>query len=73
MRTVLPTASAIIYLREMIRSTKMDICFGPYNSTHPKPQLDLLENDEVKTKRPSMWNIVLFNDNYPHQILSNLF
>jgi hypothetical protein len=23
-----------------------------------KPGLDLLEKDEVKTKRPSMWNIV---------------
>ena len=29
-----------------------------------KPGLDLLENDEVKTKRPSMWNIVLYNDDY---------
>jgi hypothetical protein len=27
-----------------------------------KPGLDLLENDEVKTKRPSMWNIVFYND-----------
>jgi ATP-dependent Clp protease adaptor protein ClpS len=26
--------------------------------------LDLLEKDEVKTKRPSMWNIVLYNDDY---------
>ena len=29
-----------------------------------KPGLDLLENDEIKTKRPSMWNIVLYNDDY---------
>jgi ATP-dependent Clp protease adaptor protein ClpS len=29
-----------------------------------KPGLDLLENDEVKAKRPSMWNIVLYNDDY---------
>jgi ATP-dependent Clp protease adaptor protein ClpS len=29
-----------------------------------KPDLDLLEKDEVKTKRPSMWNIVLYNDDY---------
>jgi len=29
-----------------------------------KPQLDLLERDEVKTKRPSMWNIVFYNDDY---------
>jgi ATP-dependent Clp protease adaptor protein ClpS len=29
-----------------------------------KPQLDLLEKDEVKAKRPSMWNIVFYNDDY---------
>src|SRR5580704_17202451 len=29
-----------------------------------KPGLDLLEKDEVKAKRPSMWNIVLDNDDY---------
>jgi len=29
-----------------------------------KPRLDLLERDEVKTKRPSMWNIVFYNDDY---------
>jgi ATP-dependent Clp protease adaptor protein ClpS len=29
-----------------------------------KPRLDLLEKDEVKTKRPSLWNIVFFNDDY---------
>ena len=29
-----------------------------------KPGLDLLEKDEVKTERPSMWNIVLYNDDY---------
>jgi ATP-dependent Clp protease adaptor protein ClpS len=29
-----------------------------------KPGLDLLEKDEVKTKRPSMWNIVSYNDDY---------
>src|SRR5258708_29941999 len=29
-----------------------------------KPELDLLEKDEVKTKHPSMWNIVLYNDDY---------
>jgi ATP-dependent Clp protease adapter protein ClpS len=26
--------------------------------------LDLLENHEVKAKRPSMWNIVFYNDDY---------
>jgi ATP-dependent Clp protease adaptor protein ClpS len=29
-----------------------------------KPQLDLLEKGKVKTKRPSMWNIVFYNDDY---------
>jgi ATP-dependent Clp protease adaptor protein ClpS len=27
-----------------------------------KPRLDLLEKDEVKTKRPRMWNIVFYSD-----------
>src|SRR6266436_2341818 len=34
--------------------------FRPFD----KPELDLLERDEVKTKRPSMWNIVFYNDDY---------
>jgi ATP-dependent Clp protease adaptor protein ClpS len=29
-----------------------------------KARLDLLEKDEVKAKRPSMWNIVFYNDDY---------
>ena len=29
-----------------------------------KSQLDLLEEHEAKTKRPSMWNIVFYNDDY---------
>jgi ATP-dependent Clp protease adaptor protein ClpS len=29
-----------------------------------KPGLDLLERDEVNIKRPSMWNIVFYNDDY---------
>src|SRR5690348_15488613 len=29
-----------------------------------KPELDLLEKDEVNVKRPSMWNIVFYNDDY---------
>jgi ATP-dependent Clp protease adaptor protein ClpS len=29
-----------------------------------KPGLDLLEKDKVKTKRPRMWNIVFYNDDY---------
>jgi ATP-dependent Clp protease adaptor protein ClpS len=29
-----------------------------------KPELDLLEKDKVKAIRPSMWNIVLYNDDY---------
>ncbi len=27
-------------------------------------ELDLLEKDEVKAKRPSMWNVVFYNDDY---------
>ena len=34
--------------------------FEPFD----KPKLDLLEKDEVKAKRPSMWNIVFYNDDY---------
>ena len=29
-----------------------------------EPRLDLLEREEVKAKRPSMWDIVFYNDNY---------
>jgi ATP-dependent Clp protease adaptor protein ClpS len=29
-----------------------------------QPRLDLLERDKVKAKRPSMWNIVFYNDDY---------
>jgi ATP-dependent Clp protease adaptor protein ClpS len=29
-----------------------------------KPELDLLEKNEVKAKRPSLWNIVFYNDDY---------
>src|SRR5438309_11687424 len=29
-----------------------------------QPRLDFLEKDEVKAKRPSMWNIVFYNDDY---------
>ena len=29
-----------------------------------KTRLDLLEKNEVKTKRPSLWNIVFYNDDY---------
>jgi ATP-dependent Clp protease adaptor protein ClpS len=29
-----------------------------------KPELDLLEQDELKVKPPSMWNIVFYNDDY---------
>src|ERR1700736_1176794 len=29
-----------------------------------KPELGILEKDEVKAKRPSMWNIVFYNDDY---------
>ena len=30
-----------------------------------RPGLDLLERNGVKTKRPRMWNIVLYNDYTP--------
>src|SRR6266446_4375895 len=37
----------------------------PNRVTHvDRPELDLLEKDEVKAKRPSMWNIVFYNDDY---------
>ena len=29
-----------------------------------KPRLDLLDKNEVKAKRPSVWNIVFYNDDY---------
>jgi len=29
-----------------------------------KPGLDLHEKDEVRAKRPSMWNVVVYNDDY---------
>jgi ATP-dependent Clp protease adaptor protein ClpS len=29
-----------------------------------KPELDLLEKEDTKAKRPSMWNIVFYNDDY---------
>ena len=29
-----------------------------------KPGLDLLEKGEVKAKRPSMWNVIFYNDDY---------
>jgi ATP-dependent Clp protease adaptor protein ClpS len=36
------------------------------NAVEPieKPGLDLLEKDEVRTKWPSMWNVVFYNDDY---------
>ena len=34
--------------------------FKPFD----KPELDLLEKNDVKAKRPSMWNIVFYNDDY---------
>jgi ATP-dependent Clp protease adaptor protein ClpS len=32
--------------------------------TIEKPGLDLREKDEVRAKRPSMWNVVVYNDDY---------
>src|SRR5437660_12706320 len=34
--------------------------FKPFD----EPKIDLLEKNEVKAKRPSMWNIVFYNDDY---------
>ena len=34
--------------------------FEPFD----EPELDLLEKNKVKVKRPSMWNIVFYNDDY---------
>ena len=36
------------------------------NSVEPieKPGFNLLEKDEVREKRPSMWNVVFYNDDY---------
>jgi ATP-dependent Clp protease adaptor protein ClpS len=36
------------------------------NSAGPieKPGLDLREKDEVRVNRPSMWNVVVYNDDY---------
>jgi ATP-dependent Clp protease adaptor protein ClpS len=28
------------------------------------PRLDLLEKDEVKSKRPSMWNVIFYDDDF---------
>ena len=48
-------------LSEPLAQNKDPNPFQPFN----KPELDLLERDEVKTKRPSTWNIVFNNDDYP--------
>ena len=32
--------------------------------TTRKPRLDLLDKDEVKAKRPSMWNVIVYSDDY---------
>ena len=38
---------------------------GPYRiEPVSKPEIDILEKSEVKPKRPSMWNIVFYNDDY---------
>ena len=29
-----------------------------------KPGFDLLEKNQIKTKRPSMWNIIFYDDDY---------
>jgi ATP-dependent Clp protease adaptor protein ClpS len=39
---------------------------NPHGVDEPveRPGLDLLEKDEVKLKRPSMWNVVFYNDDF---------
>jgi ATP-dependent Clp protease adaptor protein ClpS len=32
--------------------------------SNKRPRLDLLGKNEVKEKRPSMWNVVFYNDDY---------
>ena len=51
---------------EMVRTLSRPLSQQNPNRLEPtrKPQLDLLERDEVKAKRPSMWNIVFYNDDY---------
>ena len=46
-----------------------------FNRVEPayKPGLDFLEKDEVKTKRPSMWNIVFYNDDYTPMDFINIY
>ena len=43
-----------------------------------KPGLDLREKDEVRVNRPSMWNVVVYNDDYTPMefvefVLKNVF
>ena len=51
---------------EMVRTLSRPLSQQNPNRDGPikKPGLDLLEKDEVKTKRPRMWNIVFYNDDY---------
>ena len=36
----------------------------PNRVSSDKPRLDVLKKDEVKAKRPNMWNIVFYNADY---------
>ncbi len=51
---------------EMVRTLSRPLSQQNPNRHGPiqKPGLDLLEKQEVETKRPSMWNIVFYNDDY---------
>jgi ATP-dependent Clp protease adaptor protein ClpS len=51
---------------EMVKTLSRPLSQQNPNRDGPiqKPRLDLLEKDEVKTKRPRMWNIVFYNDDY---------
>ncbi len=51
---------------EMVRTFSRPLSQQNPNRDGPikKPELDLLEKDEGKAKRPSMWNIVFYNDDH---------
>ncbi len=51
---------------EMVRTLSRPLSQQNPNPDGPiqKPGLDLLEKQKVETKRPSMWNIVFYNDDY---------
>src|SRR5215469_3872708 len=53
--------------RKMVKAFSMTLS-QPQNPNRSepseKPRLDLIDKNEVKARRPSLWNIVLYNDDY---------